>query len=187
MTESKTNLIKRWEQVTPTLRILQEKPEEENEKETIKDFWFKIKENKEISDREKALRLKDFAPRRSVWKIVEETGWKRFSWWALSDEQRANQKRHQEKYLSKRKEEIINLKKEIGGCCICGYDRCQSALEFHHVDPKEKKGAVSSLSGKALIKEIKKCVLLCSNCHREYHEGLIPEEEMKYHLTNTKT
>ena len=23
-------------------------------------------------------------------------------------------------------------------CCLCGYDKCVAALEFHHIDPKQK-------------------------------------------------
>lgn len=66
----------------------------------------------------------------------------------------------------------------MGKCCqICGYDKCNSALEFHHIDPKEKDftfgKVISTPKNAALLKnELKKCIMLCSNCHREVHEGI---------------
>lgn len=63
-----------------------------------------------------------------------------------------------------------------GKCIICGYNKCNRALNFHHINPKEKSFTISSmraLSWNTLVKEIDKCVLLCSNCHMEAHENLI--------------
>ena len=40
-----------------------------------------------------------------------------------------------------KRREILKLKaiKYKGGkCCICGYNNCVNALEFHHVNPNEK-------------------------------------------------
>ena len=64
-----------------------------------------------------------------------------------------------------------------GSCSICGYDRCLSALEAHHVDPRIKDFNISErLARLELIEcELEKCVLLCSNCHREVHDGLHPQ------------
>jgi hypothetical protein len=60
-------------------------------------------------------------------------------------------------------------------CCLCGYDLCPAALEFHHLDPKEKDLVISrSMSWKRIEAELKKCELLCSNCHREVHSGYHP-------------
>jgi hypothetical protein len=62
-----------------------------------------------------------------------------------------------------------------GKCCLCGYDRCLGALEFHHVDPEEKEFSISTrMSWEAVEKELLKCRLVCSNCHREIHSGLHP-------------
>lgn len=57
-------------------------------------------------------------------------------------------------------------------CCKCGYCKNYAALEFHHVDPKQKDSSwtkMRELPWKEIIKELKKCILLCSNCHREEH------------------
>jgi transposase len=63
-----------------------------------------------------------------------------------------------------------------GGCCICGYDRFVGALEFHHVDPDDKRMALSgagvTLALEVLLAESLKCVLLCSNCHAEVEGGV---------------
>jgi hypothetical protein len=70
------------------------------------------------------------------------------------------------------------LVEEAGGCCIvCGYDRSYRALEFHHLDPQEKRLQMSAngvtLSLDALRAEVLKCVLLCSNCHAEVEGGVL--------------
>lgn len=61
-------------------------------------------------------------------------------------------------------------------CQICGYDKCITALEFHHINPKEKDINFSSNTNRSwatTCNEIKKCILVCANCHREIHAGLI--------------
>jgi hypothetical protein len=62
------------------------------------------------------------------------------------------------------------------GCEICGYSRCAQALDFHHLDSSKKDYAPTRLSYKSLVRfheEIKKCVLLCKNCHVEVHAGCV--------------
>lgn len=63
-------------------------------------------------------------------------------------------------------------------CWVCGYDRTFSNLCFHHVDDSDKSFGLSirEMTGYAwerVISEIKKCVLVCHNCHGEIHDGLI--------------
>ena len=57
------------------------------------------------------------------------------------------------------------------GCDICGYNKCPNALEWHHTDDnKDDSPAVSiHYSVERYLSEIKKCDLLCANCHREKH------------------
>lgn len=78
-----------------------------------------------------------------------------------------------------RRRRIIKSKlvAEAGGkCLICGYNRCQRALEFHHLDPRTKEfhlgyaGATRSLARARA--EARKCILLCSNCHAEVEAGV---------------
>ncbi len=63
-----------------------------------------------------------------------------------------------------------------GSCCLCGYDRCVAALQFHHVDPSEKRFSISNrglaVAWTTLCAEADKCVLLCGNCHAEVEAGV---------------
>ena len=62
-----------------------------------------------------------------------------------------------------------------GECVKCGYKKCIIALEFHHLDPEKKDFAPSSnmnMSWDKIKEELDKCILLCSNCHRELHYNL---------------
>lgn len=68
--------------------------------------------------------------------------------------------------------------KEIIGdsCKNCGYNRCSAALEFHHLDPDKKDFQISKSRSRNFEKiktEIEKCILLCANCHREVHSGIL--------------
>ena len=61
-------------------------------------------------------------------------------------------------------------------CCICGFNSFPEALEFHHINPSQKKFGLSSNVMKSLdkqIEEAKKCILVCSNCHKGIHAGHI--------------
>jgi transposase-like protein len=77
-----------------------------------------------------------------------------------------------------RRRQIVKRKlvEEAGGrCSICGYSRCQRALQFHHLDPRTKEfhlghgGHARALSRSR--GEAKKCILLCANCHAEVEAG----------------
>jgi hypothetical protein len=58
-----------------------------------------------------------------------------------------------------------------GECAKCGYNKCIAALDFHHINPKEKDKNYSILKKNfdKLKPELDKCILLCANCHREEH------------------
>lgn len=78
------------------------------------------------------------------------------------------------KYVVQRKLDCIKYKG--GKCSICGYNKYYGALEFHHLDPNIKengKQAITNIKKEFLYEELDKCVLLCSNCHREVHANLI--------------
>ena len=59
-----------------------------------------------------------------------------------------------------------------GKCCLCGYNKCINALEFHHVDGKKENPpsyVIGRWSWERAKKELEKCILVCANCHREAH------------------
>lgn len=76
-----------------------------------------------------------------------------------------------------------------GKCNICGYSRSIKALEFHHIDPQTKSFGLTqdgrSRSKELQIQQIRKCILVCANCHREIHDGLYTKEELlQYRVFN---
>jgi hypothetical protein len=58
--------------------------------------------------------------------------------------------------------------------CICCPECHPACLEFHHRDPKQKdidvsRAARNGWSIERIKKEIAKCDVMCSNCHRKLH------------------
>ena len=92
---------------------------------------------------------------------------------------------HVKLWRKRTKERII--KAFGGGCGVCGYNKCNEALELHHIDPKTKELKLSSLKANInnwdlIVKELRKCALLCSNCHKEIHSSIItlPKNVQKF-------
>ena len=73
-----------------------------------------------------------------------------------------------------------------GKCEKCGYDKNMAALQFHHLDPKEKLFELDSRTierkkDREIIEEFNKCILLCANCHSElHHPDLLLEDCSKF-------
>ena len=47
-----------------------------------------------------------------------------------------------------------------------------ACLEFHHVDPKLKEKNIKKMVAQSLnsaIRELKKCIVVCANCHSKIH------------------
>ena len=67
-----------------------------------------------------------------------------------------------------------------GGCVICGYVRDLSALEFHHLGGDKGKDLSRLKNISSINKELTNhpVVVLCANCHRELHSGLVFEEDL---------
>jgi hypothetical protein len=75
--------------------------------------------------------------------------------------------------IKKRRQDIsdeLNKIKSQKCCQKCGENRYY-VLDFHHIDPKQKDFGLNDKSKNinTIFKEIEKCVILCSNCHREFH------------------
>lgn len=70
-----------------------------------------------------------------------------------------------------------------GGCCnLCGYDKYIGALEFHHINSETKEYNISRSRfytfDDKIKKELDKCELLCSNCHKEVHFQIFSQKLM---------
>jgi len=80
--------------------------------------------------------------------------------------------------VKKRRRKLREMARASKGnkCAICGYNKCQRVLSFHHINPSKKEFDLSSRgltrSWKKIEEEIKKCILLCANCHMEVHDGI---------------
>jgi hypothetical protein len=72
---------------------------------------------------------------------------------------------------------IVDRYKLMKGCNYCNYKKIPSALQFHHINPKNKLFTIGDRLGKnkhssyvrwrEIKNEIKKCLVLCANCHAE--------------------
>lgn len=67
-------------------------------------------------------------------------------------------------------------KKELK-CKVCNESET-CCLDFHHKDGDEKTNIISDMcystySKKRIMEEINKCDVLCANCHRKVHNGII--------------
>ena len=77
---------------------------------------------------------------------------------------------------SQRRKKIFAIESFGGKCELCGYNKCINALEFHHLNKEEKQYDPSYIimrwSWKRAYSELKKCILVCSNCHKEIHYNI---------------
>jgi len=86
--------------------------------------------------------------------------------------------------VQKRRRKIKEMAvKYLGGKCkICGYDKCFTSMSFHHLDSETKEFGIAekghTKSWETIRKELDKCILICSNCHGEIHEGLIDVKDL---------
>jgi hypothetical protein len=73
-----------------------------------------------------------------------------------------------------------------GRCVVCGYCRDIKALDFHHINETTKEFGLSdrgmTRSWEKIKNEVRKCVLVCANCHREIHSGTLKLAHNGYNL-----
>jgi|SRR5208337_672601 len=96
------------------------------------------------------------------------------------------------KYIHERRKNLRRqFIQELGDCCSkCGYNKYDGALQFHHKDPSKKEFGLSNkhlnLSLEKLRKEVKKCILLCANCHHELHNWMHQGKTLEDFLSEHK-
>ena len=89
---------------------------------------------------------------------------------------RANCKECHSGYMKKQyslKKGILEEAKAQSKCAKCGESRGY-VLDFHHIDPTQKENTIARMTSnksnlKDIQKEVDKCIVLCANCHREFH------------------
>ena len=89
----------------------------------------------------------------------------------FSQDLRSQNERPTPKFVYKAEESLFS------GNYYASIEKCEKALEFHHLDPEKKDFNISksghTRSWKSVKNEIEKCILVCGNCHSEIHGGLI--------------
>ncbi len=82
---------------------------------------------------------------------------------------------HNKYTLEKGKEKRLRMIDHLGGKCTnCSFNKYKTSLQVHHLDPVLKDPYWSQSRGwswERIVKELKTCILLCSNCHDAYHSG----------------
>jgi len=99
---------------------------------------------------------------------------------------KAKHKEYSKNYYEKNKQKVIAKSaigrkkfadkwrtfKETLTCSKCGFSH-PAAIDFHHVNPKEKEIGLDRLARNCawdrIEKELAKCIVLCANCHRIHH------------------
>lgn len=89
---------------------------------------------------------------------------------------------NKEKHISRNKTYNVSHRKQLSNmfekyksnhsCAKCG-DTRGYILDFHHIDPLTKENEVSNLvyskGWEYALGEIEKCIMLCKNCHADFH------------------
>ena len=85
-------------------------------------------------------------------------------------------KKNKEKYYAKAQnirhtiKEHLRKLKAASGCRFC-LETDPDCLDFHHEDPSNKKFTIGGFGGwpseKHILDEVKKCFIICANCHRK--------------------
>jgi hypothetical protein len=81
-----------------------------------------------------------------------------------------DRRNYKRRWMRARRRFIAELKLACG-CCFCRYRRCAAALEFHHVDGRDRSEQFSNMGLDRLRDEVSKCLVMCANCHRELHDS----------------
>jgi|APFre7841882793_1041355.scaffolds.fasta_scaffold29243_1 hypothetical protein len=87
--------------------------------------------------------------------------------------------------FNKRSKTIGERVKSLVGneCWVCGYNKTKKNLCFHHVDPSKKSfgldmRSIQKTNWENVLEEMKKCILVCHNCHGEIHYDILTEKEV---------
>ena len=91
--------------------------------------------------------------------------------------------------LSEFRQSILRKYKLLKGCASCGCKKHFNVLDFAHINKATKINSISvmvkgSISFKRIKDEVRKCKILCANCHRlETYENKDWENKKKGEMT----
>ncbi|WP_440006894.1 homing endonuclease associated repeat-containing protein [Halomicrococcus sp. SG-WS-1] len=85
---------------------------------------------------------------------------------------------------------VHRYKQSSSGCARCN-ETDPACLDFHHLNEDEKEMAVGKMvtygySKSQLEEEIKKCLILCANCHRKEHSSPLDTVDPRPYPTDEK-
>ena len=91
-----------------------------------------------------------------------------------SEIRRAAIRRNATNMLAATKAHIADIK--AAGCIVCG-ETTLCVLDFHHTSDDKLDNVSTLVSNKkglsSVLAEVAKCVVLCANCHRKVHAGVV--------------
>lgn len=82
-------------------------------------------------------------------------------------------KKSSQKVIDWRKRTKARMVEAMGGsCACCGYNQHVEIFQFHHLDPSVKRFTMGNIRASpkkwsTIVEELRKCVMLCANCHAE--------------------
>src|SRR5690348_2736217 len=95
--------------------------------------------------------------------------------------------RHKDRVIKSVKQNKLRLKQKMtdfkrGKKCLFCSENESVCLDFHHLPGTEKKFNLGcapdqGISWEKILLEIEKCILICSNCHRKIHSGILKAEK----------
>ena len=92
-------------------------------------------------------------------------------------------------WRSNRKQYLVDL---FGGRCqCCDCEKPIQVYDFHHLHPELKRFGINNaikngVSLDKILEELRNCIMVCANCHREIEAGLIDISNIKpYYLLNS--
>jgi len=90
----------------------------------------------------------------------------RKKWWSNLSPERKREKQDKANERARKIKIFLAEYKIKMGCKDCGYKKHHSALEFDHIKGKKQINIAFAKSIGQAKKEIEKCEIVCSNCHR---------------------
>ena len=138
--------------------------------------WFESRRTHDMSPRTDATRVSE--TRRGGSTPLGDAGRRRTRCTHVPRKNIEDRRVYQREYYWRKRKHVKRDSKRrwierLGGKCTrCGYNKCLEALHFHHVDPSTKSFAVFDTwrSDRLIEEELKKCILVCANCHAELHQ-----------------
>ena len=94
-------------------------------------------------------------------------------------------KAKQKKQNSDRNRKFVNRYKKLLGCTLCGWNKSTWGLHFDHLNPHDKTKDISKMMSNGrgeLKKEMRKCRLICANCHSIHTEQQHLSKKYGWHL-----